>query len=413
MRSSVPAKAWLIVGLLWVVALLNYCDRLMVTSMRPALVEAFGMNEEQFSLLSSAFLWVYGVLSPVAGFLADRLGRTRVIVGSLFVWSLATGLTAFAQSWEQLMIARVIMGISEACYIPAGLALIADYHRGPTRSLATGIHMTGIYVGSILGGAGGWIAQEYGWHEAFRIFGFGGLVYAVFLVSLLRDAPKNDSEPVVERQNPIEDILGAMGSLLFNYRFLLLLAFWTILGMAGWVIVVWMPTYLFEDFNLSQKEAGLSATAYYQVAAFVGVLLSGAWADRWSRRTARARMLVPLIGAALAVPAVAALAGIHVLPVVLAGLAVCGFGRAFTDSNMMPMLCLVADQRYRATGYGVLNSFACIAGGVMVYITGVLRDRHVHLSTMYYWAAFFFLVCAVLLWFVKPRTTDEAAGVQE
>jgi len=398
--------------LLWVVALLNYCDRLMITSMRLSLRDAFQMSDAHFGLLTSVFLWVYGVLSPAAGFLADRFGRTRVIVGSLFVWSLATGLTAFAQNWEQLLASRVIMGISEACYIPAALALIADYHRGPTRSLATGIHMTGIYVGSILGGAGGWIADHYGWYEAFRIFGFGGLVYSIFLLLVLRDVPEDAASGESAAREPTGGLLAALGSLFSNVRFLLLLAFWTILGMAGWTLVGWMPTYLNEQFGLSQGAAGLSATGYYQIAAFVGVLASGAWADWWSRRTARARMFVPMIGVFLAVPAVLMLAGTSLLPLALLGLAICGFGRAFTDSNMMPMLCLVADRRYRATGYGVLNSFACIAGGAMIYIAGALKDHNVNLSVMLYFAASYFLVCGVLLWLVKPHGVDDAVAQQ-
>ncbi len=411
MEKSFLSKAWLVVALLWVVALLNYCDRLMVTSMRLSLKDAFEMTDAQFGLLTSVFLWVYGVLSPAAGFLADRFGRSRVIVGSLFIWSLATGLTAYAQSFEQLVISRVIMGISEACYIPAGLALIADYHRGPTRSMATGIHMTGIYVGSILGGAGGWIADHYGWYEAFRIFGFGGLVYACLLALLLRDVPDLAVSHAADRKEGTGGLITALVSLFSDFGFMLLLAFWTLLGMAGWTLVGWMPTYLNEEFGLSQGQAGLSATGYYQAAAFVGVLLSGAWADWWSRRAPRARMFVPMIGVFLAAPAMLMLAGTTLLPLALLGLAVCGFGRAFTDSNMMPMLCLVADRRYRATGYGVLNSFATIAGGGMIYIAGALKDKQVNLSLMLYLAASLFLVCGALLWLVKPRSAgDTPAG---
>src|ERR1035441_4056978 len=130
-----PPRAWLIVGLLWVVACLNYLDRIMLTTMRESLIEAIPMTDAQFGLLTSAFLWVYGLLSPFAGFLADRFSRSRVIIGSLFVWSAIIWLTGHAKTYEQLLVARALMGISEACYIPASLALIIDYHRGPTRSL--------------------------------------------------------------------------------------------------------------------------------------------------------------------------------------------------------------------------------------------------------------------------------------
>jgi MFS family permease len=131
---SFTSQAWLCVALLWFVACLNYFDRIMLTTMRDSVVEAIPMTDKQFGLLTSVFLWVYGGLSPFAGFLADRFGKSRVIVGSLFAWSAITWLTGHAKTFDQLLAARALMGISEACYIPAGMALIMDYHRGPTHS---------------------------------------------------------------------------------------------------------------------------------------------------------------------------------------------------------------------------------------------------------------------------------------
>src|SRR5678816_2477570 len=96
MDFKLPPRAWLIVALLWVVGCLNYLDRVMITTMRGSLVEAIPMTDAQFGLLTSVFLWVYGLLSPFAGFLADRFNRSRVIITSLFLWSLVTWFTAHA-----------------------------------------------------------------------------------------------------------------------------------------------------------------------------------------------------------------------------------------------------------------------------------------------------------------------------
>ena len=189
-QPKVTGRAWLVVALLFVVGLLNYLDRIMITTMRSSIVEAIPMTDAQFGLLTSVFLWIYGLLSPFAGFLADRYSRSRVIIISLFVWSLVTWLTIHAQTFQQLLLTRALMGISEACYIPAALALIADYHRGRTRSLATGIHMTGIMVGQSLGFLGGWIAEEYVWTKAFALVGIVGIVYAALLLFTLKDAPR-------------------------------------------------------------------------------------------------------------------------------------------------------------------------------------------------------------------------------
>src|SRR6187455_3579873 len=125
-------RAWLVVGLLAGVACLNYLDRVMLTTMRGSIVEAIPMSDAQFGLLTSAFLWVYAFMSPIGGYLADRISRTTVIITSLFLWSAVTWMTAHASTFNELILTRLLMGFGEACYIPAALALISDYHRGPT-----------------------------------------------------------------------------------------------------------------------------------------------------------------------------------------------------------------------------------------------------------------------------------------
>jgi MFS family permease len=180
-ESRLPKGAWLVVALLFFIGALNYLDRIMITTMRSSIIESMPMSDAQFGLLTSAFLWTYGILSPFAGFLADRFNRSRVVITSLLVWSAVTWLTAYSKTFEQLLTTRILMGISEACYIPAALALIADYHRSSTRSLATGIHMTGIMVGSSMGFLGGLLAENHTWNYAFIIFGVVGVAYSIIV----------------------------------------------------------------------------------------------------------------------------------------------------------------------------------------------------------------------------------------
>jgi MFS family permease len=410
MSGSRPlARAWLIVALLWFVACLNYLDRVMITTMRASLVEAIPMTDAQFGLLTSVFLWVYGLLSPFGGFLADRFSRTGVVVGSLFVWSAVTWLTGHARTFDQLLVARALMGISEACYIPAALSLIADYHRGSTRSLATGVHMSGIMVGAALGGLGGWLAERHTWSYAFSLFGVIGVSYSLVLVSLLRDAPR-EGEPQATGSAQKVGFLHALVSLFSRGSFILVLIYWALLGLVGWALVGWMPTYLSEHFRLRQGVAGLSATGYMQTAAIFGVLLGGAWADRWSRTNERGRILVPVIGLCVAAPGIFLAAGTPLLPLALMGLVLYGLARAFADSNMMPILCLVSDPRYRATGYGVINLFSCVVGGVGIYAGGALRDAHFNLSLLFHIAAASLLLCAGLLFLVRPAARPANAA---
>ena len=194
---------WIVVALLWVVALLNYMDRQMLSTMREyiAMDIAELQSAEAFGVLMGIFLWIYAIVSPFAGTVADRLSRKWLIVGSLAVWSAVTLLMGYCTTFTQLKWLRGLMGISEALYIPSSLSLIADYHSGKSRSLAVGIHMTGLYLGQALGGFGANFAKALSWQQTFHWFGIIGIVYAVILIFCLKEARpaatpvKADSKP--------------------------------------------------------------------------------------------------------------------------------------------------------------------------------------------------------------------------
>jgi MFS family permease len=397
------ARAWLVVGLLAVVGCLNYLDRIMITTMRGSIVEAIPMTDAQFGLLTAVFLWIYGLLSPFAGFLADRFSRSRVIIGSLFVWSVVTWLTAYATTYNELLATRALMGISEACYIPAALSLLMDYHRGETRSLATGLHMSGIMIGQSLGFVGGMLADQYVWSSAFRIFGIVGVFYALVLVFVLHDAPSHVPPAQPTESSQKTTFIRGIRRLFGQPSFVVLLLFWGMLGMVGWLIVGWLPTYYKEKFKLSQGEAGVYATGYLHMASLVGVLLGGFLADRWSRTNQRARVLLPAIGLLLAAPGVFVASSTPVLAVAVLGFVLYALTRTFSDANLMPVLCTVVDDRYRATGYGVLNLFACVVGGLGIYAGGVLRDAHIDVRILFQIAAVGMVLCAGLLLLVKRK----------
>ncbi|GAB3907921.1 MFS transporter [Larkinella knui] len=405
LESKLPARAWLVVALLCVVGGLNYLDRVMITTMRGSIVEAIPMSDTQFGLLTAVFLWTYGLLSPMAGFLADRFSRSRVIIGSLFVWSAVTFLTAFSTTFGELLATRALMGVSEACYIPAALALIVDYHRGTTRSLATGIHVGGMMLGQSLGFVGGWMAERHAWSTAFQIFGLVGVVYAVVLVFFLKDATpqRNESIPPVAQK---VQFIPALRNLFSRGSFGLALLFWGFLGMVGWLIIGWLPTYYKEHFQLPQGEAGLYATGYLHTSALIGVLLGGFLADRWSRTNPRARLLLPAIGLLLAAPGVFLASTTDMLPLAVAGFVLYALTRTFSDANMMPILCLITDSRYRATGYGVLNMFSCIVGGAGIYLGGMLRDSHIDVSVLFRVAAVLMVLCAGILFSIRIKPEE-------
>ena len=395
--AQLPARAWLTVGLLWFAACLNYVDRLMITTMRGSIKEAIPMTEAQFGLLTSVFLVVYAICSPFAGFLADRFNRSRVIIGSVLVWSIVTALTAYARTYEQLFATRALMGVSEAACMPASAALIVEYHRGATRSFASGLLLSGAVAGGALGGLGGWIADSHGWTYAYRLLGLVGIGFAILLVCLLRDAPTPENDPAPGSVPSRVRVGEALAGLFTNRSYLVLLAYGCVVGVVSWSVVGWMPTYIKEQFNLTQGAAGLYTTTYLNLAAMLGMLAGGAWADRWSLTSERARLLVPVVGLSAAAVGVLLIAGAHLLPVALAGLVLYGFTRHFADANGMPIYCRFVSPRYRATSWGVATSFSCVVGGAGIYAGGALRDAHVDPSRMFQIGAGCLVVGAMLV----------------
>jgi predicted MFS family arabinose efflux permease len=401
--DKVSRYAWLVLALLWVVAFLNYLDRILITSMRDPIVADFGLTDAQFGLLTAVFLWSYGIFSPFGGFIADKYSRKKVIVFSVFVWSGVTLWTGYASSFNEMLLTRFLMGISEACYIPAALALITDYHRGRTRSLATGLHMSGLYAGLALGGLGGYIATLWGWRLGFHAFGAFGIIYSILLLYLLKDQKEivkaTPEESIDEKITPIT----ALKALFKERSFYILLIYFAILGMVNWLVNGWLPTFLKEHFKLNLGEAGISATGYIQIGSFIGVILGGILADRWTSVNQKGRLYILIIGFSIGAPFLFLLASTDIFAIAIVSMAIFGLARGFNDSNLMPILRQVADGRFVATGYGLLNFLGTIVGGSMVYVGGALKDSNIDLSIIYQVAAGLLLLATWLLFAIKIK----------
>lgn len=405
-ESSRTALAWLVVGLLIPVALLNYLDRQMLAAMKFSVMDDIPTigSEANWGFLPAVFKWIYAVLSPVGGYIADRFNKRYVITGSLFVWSVVTWTTGHVHTFDQLLVTRALMGISEAFYIPAALALIADFHTGGTRSRAVGFHQVAIYVGIIIGGFSGYVADapSFGWRWAFSVAGVVGIIYSVPLLLLLREAPRVPGE-VLAKPSPAT----ALRTLLTNRSFLLLVACFTLPALAGWVVKDWMPAILKQQFHIGQGKAGVSATLYVQLASIVGALFGGWLADRWMRRTARGRIFVSALGMSLFIPALFGVGNAGTLTVAIVFLAVFGLGWGFFDCNNMPILSQIARPELRATGYGIMNLVSITCGGFADWGFGALRDHHVPLNVIFGVFGAVALVSVILVLLIRPRTDAE------
>ena len=382
---------WIVVALLWVVALLNYMDRQMLSTMKPSM--QINIQELQsatnFGYLMAIFLWIYGFMSPVSGMIADRLNRKWLIVGSLFVWSAITFAMGFAKTFDQLYWLRAFMGISEALYIPAGLSLIADYHSSKTRSLAVGIHMTGLYMGQALGGFGATIAAEFSWQNAFISFGLIGVVYSVVLILFLREkkaggaatetlaseaaastAHLNSAAKSINR----ESLFKGLATLFSNISFWVILFYFAVPSLPGWGVKNWLPTLFSENLGIEMSQAGPLSTITIAASSFLGVIFGGILSDKWVQKNIRGRVYTSAIGLAMTIPALL-LIGLGSSMIHLVGAVFFfGFGYGMFDANNMPILCQFISSKHRATAYGLMNMTGVFAGAFITNILGKSSD---------------------------------------
>ena len=286
---------WLVVAMLWGVALLNYMDRQMLSTMKSAMqVDIIELQSAtNFGRLMAVFLWIYGLMSPISGIIADRMNRKWLIVGSLFVWSVVTSLMGEAETFHQIYWLRALMGVSEALYIPAGLSLIADYHTGKSRSLAVGIHMTGLYTGQAIGGFGATVAAAFSWNTTFHWFGIIGIVYAFLLMIFLKDKKSSFTETKTESSaSPKEkkSLFKGLGMLFSNLSFWIILLYFAAPSLPGWATKNWLPTLFADSLNIPMSQAGPIATITIAVSSFIGVIVGGILSDKWVQKNIRSRV---------------------------------------------------------------------------------------------------------------------------
>ena len=401
---------WVVVALLWVVALLNYMDRQMLSTMQEAMkVDIVELNKaEAFGALMAIFLWIYGFMSPVAGMIADRFSRKWLVVGSLCVWSAVTYLMGYADDFHELYWLRAVMGISEALYIPSALSLIADWHQGKSRSLAIGVHMTGLYVGQAIGGFGATVAAIFSWHSTFHWFGIIGIIYSLILVVTLRENPAH----TLVKERPIA--LGEKKPSLFSGLSVLFstCAFWIILfyfaapSLPGWATKNWLPTLFSESLNIPMSEAGPISTITIAFSSFIGVIVGGILSDRWVQKNIRGRVYTGAIGLGLTIPALMLLGFGHSFVAIIGAGLLFGIGFGVFDANNMPILCQFVSAKYRGTAYGIMNMIGVFAGAAVTELLGKWTDGG-NLGQGFAMLSVIVLVALALqLYFLRPKTDN-------
>lgn len=402
---------WVVVGLLWIVALLNYMDRQMLSTMQETMkVDIVELNKaEAFGALMAIFLWIYGFMSPIAGMIADRVNRKWLVVGSLFVWSAVTFLMGYAQDFHELYWLRAIMGVSEALYIPSALSLIADWHEGKSRSLAVGVHMTGLYVGQAIGGFGATAAAAFSWQATFHWFGIVGIAYSLVLILFLKENPIHniaikEIDNIPKEKN--SSVISGLSLLFTNWAFWIILIYFAAPSLPGWATKNWLPTLFADSLNIPMAEAGPISTITIAVSSFIGVILGGILSDRWVQKNIRGRIYTGAIGLGMTIPALLLLGfGHSFISVIGAGL-LFGIGFGIFDANNMPILCQFVSAKHRATAYGIMNMTGVFAGAAVTELLGKWTDGG-SLGQGFAMLSIVVTVALVLqIYFLRPKTDN-------
>lgn len=394
---------WIVVALLSVVAFLNYLDRQMLSTMQTAIgADITELQQAQnFGRLMAIFLWVYAIVSPFAGSIADRLSRKWLIVGSLAVWSLVTLLMGHCNTFSQMYWLRGLMGVSEALYIPSSLSLIADYHAGKSRSLAVGLHMTGLYLGQAVGGFGAIFANALSWRMTFQWFGIIGVLYAVVLVFCLKE--KRAPKAAASETKPGLSILKSFGLIFSNIAFWVILFFFASTSLPGWATKNWLPTLFAQHIDGGMAVAGPVATITIALASFIGVMVGGPMSDKWVKKNLKGRVYTSAIGLSMMIPALVLMGlGKGLVPAVASGL-IFGLGYGMFDTNNMPILCQFVPSRLRATAYGFMNMVGVAMGALCTTLLGKIPNLGLSFAILVGVTA---VALVLQLTILKPVTDD-------
>ncbi|SEF77163.1 Predicted arabinose efflux permease, MFS family [Bryocella elongata] len=393
---------WLVVFMLWTVCFLNYADRQAIFVVFPLFEREFSLNNFYLGVLSASFMGTYAITGPLAGWACDRLPRRNLVIGALVLWSAMTALSSLAHTYTQLLLGIAMAGVGEAFYFPSAMSLISDYHAVDTRSRAMAFHQSGVYAGSIIGGwLAGVLGQRIGWRIGFRGFGGAGILLGLLLYLLLREPPRGLSDPNV---GPIPRGGGfwqSLCDLAANRIARLLVVVFIGANFVAMVFTVWMPTYLFTRFHLSLSVAGLSGTAYMQIASILGVILGGIAADSGVRHGSgpgATRMRVQAMGLLCAVPALCLSGWATRVAYVLAAMVGFGLCKGVYEASLWASLHDVVPIEQRGSSVGLMNSLGWLGAAGAQLLVGYASERFSMGACLSATAIIYFCIAVTLLY---------------
>ena len=367
---------WEVLALLWVAYLLNQADRQVFNVVLPLIREDLGLSDVAIGSIATIFNLFYAVLVPIGGLVGDRFSRKWIVTGSILFWSVATMFTGLCNGFLMLVLMRSIAtGGGEAFFGPANYSLLAQYH-DRTRAFAMSVHQTAYYIGIIISGyAAGYIGQQWGWRSAFYVCGAIGVIHGIVMAVRLKDKREEPSKAAAADPSAPKPKLLEGFRMVFTTPTALILT----VCFAGLIFVLtgyltWMPTYLFERFDMDLSGAGFHSMFYTHLFAFFGVLLAGRLSDKLGRLHPAWRMAMQGFGLLAAVPFILLMGNSATLWVIYVGFAGFGFARAFFDANTYTVLYDVIPPRYHSSASSLMMMVGFGIGALAPVVLGAVKQ---------------------------------------
>lgn len=401
MKNTDKLYKWEVLFLLWIAFFLNQADRQIFNVVLPSIKEDMHLSDVEIGLIATVFNLVFALFVPISGIIGNTWSKKWIIVISIVLWSGATMLTGLSTSLLMFILFRsTATGLGEAMFGPANYSLLAGYHK-ETRAFAMSIHQTAYYVGIIASGfLAGYIAENWGWRNAFYLFGAIGVIHGIYMIFRLKD---RESSPVHSEEKPK---LSEALLVLFKTPTALILT----IAFSGLIFVLvgyltWTPTYLYENFSLSLSQAGFQSMFYTHIAAFTGIFFAGKLSDKIAKKSPQKRMLLQAVGLLAAIPFILLVGQSSTLLPVYIGLAGFGFARAFFDANTYSVLFDVIPEKYHSSASGMMQMIGFSVGSLSPLVLGYLKP-HIGLASGISLLSIVWLVCAVILfigykWYYK------------
>lgn len=320
-ESAVGRQAWIALGMLWFVYVLNFLDRQLLSILAKPIQDGLGVTDTQLGLITGLyFAMFYCFLAIPVGWLADRSNRVRVLSAACALWSAATTACGLAANYGQLVVARMTVGIGEAGGVPPSYAIISDYFPPDRRGTALGIFNLGPPVGAALGIAfGASIAAAYSWRVAFQVLGAVGIVAAVATWFMVREPPRGglDRAPARPGTGAVRSTSAGLSkqnaaakagfmdtaAAFFSNPALVLVSLaggatqFITYGLGNFTVL-----FLMREKGMTLQEVALWYALVIGIGMSGGIFAAGWLVDRYTPRWKQAYALIPAIGLALAIP---------------------------------------------------------------------------------------------------------------